>query len=57
MEKTAWKIRNLVEAINEEEISLHEQTAQNLVIETGIESIESTKRNYNDTTLSQNALR
>jgi hypothetical protein len=40
-----------------EEISFHEQTTQNLVIETGLEDIESAKRNYNDTTLRQNALR
>jgi hypothetical protein len=57
MEKAALKIRHLVEAMDEEEISFHEQTAQNLVIETGLEGIESAKRNYNDTTLRQNALR
>jgi hypothetical protein len=28
MEKTALKIRNLVEAMDEEEISFHEQTTQ-----------------------------
>jgi hypothetical protein len=49
--------RHLVVAMDEEEISFHEQTAQNLVIETGLESIESAKRNYNDTTLLQKALR
>jgi hypothetical protein len=43
--------------MEEEEISFHEQTAQNLVIETGLEGIDSAKRNYNDTTLRQNALR
>jgi hypothetical protein len=57
IEKTALKIKHLVEAIDEEEISFHEQTTQNLVIETGLEGIESAKRNYNDTTLRQNALR
>jgi hypothetical protein len=57
MEKTALKIRYLVEAMDEEEISFHEQTMQNLVIETGLEGIESAKRNYNDTTLRQNVLR
>jgi hypothetical protein len=41
--------------MEEEEISFHEQTAQNLVIETGLEGIDSAKRNYNDTR--QNALR
>jgi hypothetical protein len=53
--KTALKIRHLVEAIDEEEISFHEQTTQNLVIKTGLEGIESAKRNYNDTTLRQSA--
>jgi hypothetical protein len=49
MEKTALKIRHLVEAMDEEEISYHEHVAQNLVIETGgLEDIESAKRNYND---------
>jgi hypothetical protein len=48
--------RHLVVAMDEEEISFHEQT-QNLVIETGLEGIESAKRNYNDTTLRQKALR
>jgi hypothetical protein len=43
--------------MDEEEISFHEQATQNLVIETGLEDIESVKRNYNDTTLRQNALR
>jgi hypothetical protein len=57
MEKTALKIRHLVEAMDEEEINFHEQTTQNLVIETGLEDIESAKRNYNDTSLRQNALR
>jgi hypothetical protein len=57
MEKTALKIRHLVKAMDEEEISFHKQTTQNLVIETGLESIESAKRNYNDTTLRQNARR
>jgi nitrate reductase alpha subunit len=56
MEKTALKIRHLVEAMDEEEISFHEQKAQNLVIETGLAGIESAKRNYNDTTQLQNAL-
>jgi ribonuclease HI len=51
MEKPALKIRHLVEAMDEEEIGFHEQTAQNLVIETGLEGIEIAKRNYNDTTL------
>jgi hypothetical protein len=46
MQKTALKIRYLVEAMDEEEISFHEQTTQNLVIETGLEGIESAKRNY-----------
>jgi hypothetical protein len=31
--KTSLKIRQLVEAMDEEEISFHEQTAQNQVIE------------------------
>jgi hypothetical protein len=44
--KTALKIRYLVEAMDEEEISFHEQTTQNLVIETGLDGIESAKRNY-----------
>jgi hypothetical protein len=57
MENTALKIRHLVEAMDEEKISFYEQTAQNLVIETGLEGIENAKRNYNDTTLRQNALR
>jgi hypothetical protein len=57
MEKTALKIRHLVEAMDEEEISFHEQMVQNLVIETGLEGIESAKIDYNDTTLRQNALR
>jgi hypothetical protein len=57
LEKTALKIRNLVGALEKEEISFHEQTAQNLVVETGLEGIESAKRNYNDTTLRQNALK
>jgi hypothetical protein len=43
--------------MDEEEISFHEQTTQNLVVETGLGGIESAKRNYNDTTLRQNALR
>jgi hypothetical protein len=55
-EKTALKIRHLVEAMDEEEISFHEQMAQNLVIQTGLEGIGSAKRNYDDTTLRQNAL-
>jgi hypothetical protein len=55
MEKTALKIRYFVDY--EEEISSHEQTAQNVVIETGLEGIESAKINHNDTTLRQNALR
>jgi hypothetical protein len=55
MKRTALPIRHLVEAMDEEEINFHEQTAQNLVIETNLESIESSKRNYNDTTLSPNA--
>jgi lipopolysaccharide biosynthesis glycosyltransferase len=54
MEKTALKIRHLVEAMDEEEISFHEQTARNLVIETGIKRA---KRNYNDTTVGRNAWR
>jgi hypothetical protein len=57
MEKTALKIRHLVEAMDEEVISFHEQKGQNLVIETGQKGIERAKRNYNDTTLRQNALR
>jgi hypothetical protein len=48
MERTALKIR---QAMDEEEISFHEQTTQNLVIETGLRGIESANRNYNDTTL------
>jgi predicted membrane GTPase involved in stress response len=51
------KIRHLLEAMNEEEMSFHEQMAQNLVIETGLEDIESAKRICNDTTLRQNTLR
>jgi hypothetical protein len=51
MERTVLKIRHLVEAMDEEEISFHEQTTQNLVIETGLGGIESANRNYNDTTL------
>jgi hypothetical protein len=51
--KTDLKIRHLVETVDEEEISFHEQQTQNLVIETGLEGIESAKRNYNDTTLRQ----
>jgi hypothetical protein len=43
--------------MDEEEISFHEQMMQNLVIETGLEGIESAKRNYNDTTLRRNTLR
>jgi hypothetical protein len=43
--------------MDEEEISFYEQTSQNLVIEISLESIESAKRNYNDTTLRQNTLR
>jgi hypothetical protein len=54
MEKTALKIRHIFEAMDEEEISFHERTTQNLEIETGLEGIESVKRNYNDTTLRQN---
>jgi hypothetical protein len=54
--KNSFENQNLVE-MDEEEISFHEQTTQNLVIETGLEGIESVKRNYNDTTLRQNALR
>jgi hypothetical protein len=54
--KTALKVRHLVEAMDEEEMSFHEQTTQNLVIETGLEG-EKVWKNYNDTTLRQNALR
>jgi hypothetical protein len=43
--------------MEEEEIRYHEQTAQNLAIETGLEGIDIAKRSYNDTTLSQNALK
>jgi hypothetical protein len=43
--------------MDENEVSFHEHTAQNLVIETGLQGIESAKRNFNDTTLRQNALR
>jgi hypothetical protein len=43
--------------MDEEEISFHEQTTQNHLIETGLEGIESAKRYYNDTTLRHNALR
>jgi hypothetical protein len=43
------KIRHLVEPMDEEEISFHEQTS--------LEGIESAKRNYNDATLRQNVLR
>jgi hypothetical protein len=57
MENKALKIRHLVKAMDEEEISFYEQTSQNLVIEISLESIESAKRNYNDTTLRQNTLR
>jgi hypothetical protein len=57
MEKTALIITHLVKAMDEEEISFHEQTLQNLIIKTGLEGIESAKRNYNDNTLRQNALR
>jgi hypothetical protein len=57
MKKTALKIRHIFEAMDEEEISFHEQTTQNLEIETGLEGIESAKRNYNDTKLRQNAQR
>jgi hypothetical protein len=39
MQKTVFKIRHLVEAMDEEKISFHEQTTQNLVIETGLEGI------------------
>jgi hypothetical protein len=42
------KIRHLVEAMDEDETSFYEQTAQNLVIKSGLEGIESLKRNYND---------
>jgi nitrate reductase alpha subunit len=51
MEKTASKIRHLVEAMDEEEISFHDQSTPNMVIETSLKGIESAKRNYNDTTL------
>jgi hypothetical protein len=57
LEKTALKIRHLVGALEKEEISFHEQTAQNLEVETVLEGIESAKRNYNDITLRQKALR
>jgi hypothetical protein len=38
-------------------MSFYEQTAQNLVIETDLEGIESTKRTCNDIRLRQNPLR
>jgi ribonuclease HI len=43
-------------ALRHVKVSFYEQPAQNLVIETGLEGIESAKRNNNDTTLRQNAL-
>jgi hypothetical protein len=53
--KTALNIRHLVEAMDEEDISFHEQTTQNLVIESGLKDIKSVKRNYNNTTTSEHA--
>jgi hypothetical protein len=54
-----WKnsIENQTICWGEEEISFHEQKAQNLLIEIGLEGIENAKRNYNDTRLRHNALR
>jgi nitrate reductase alpha subunit len=49
MERTALKIRHFVEAMEEEQIRFHEQTTQDLIIDTNLDGIESAKRNYNNT--------
>jgi hypothetical protein len=54
--KTVLKVKQLGEAMDEDEISFHKQTVQNRIIETDLEGIESAKRNYNDTRLRQNVL-
>jgi hypothetical protein len=58
--RTSLKIRQLVEAMDEEEISFHEQTAQNQVIESRYRPRghwKCEKNNYIDITQRQNALR